>query len=139
MIDAYPALAGLRILLVEDDLLVSMMIEETLRELRCVLVAAVSTVDETLAVIREHGTEIDGVLLDLHLDGRSAAPLVDELLRRSLPFVVTSGSAIGADAPPSVAAAPWLIKPFTMDMLARRMAEAFGPSRKHVQIAVRRT
>jgi len=124
----YPVLAGLRILLVEDDLLVSMMIEETLLELHCVLVAAVRTVDTALDAIRGHETGIDGVLLDLHLGGRSSAPVVDALLRCSLPFVVTSGSAVGADTPSSVVSAPWLMKPFTVDMLARRMTEAFGPS-----------
>jgi response regulator of citrate/malate metabolism len=126
VIDTYPMLAGLRVLLIEDDVMVSMMIEETLSELQCILVATAGTVDGALSAIREHEAGIDGVLLDLHLGSRSVTPLVHELLRCSLPFVVTSGSAVGADTPPAVASAPWLVKPFTLDTLARRMTQAFG-------------
>jgi DNA-binding response OmpR family regulator len=124
----YPSLAALRILLVEDDVMVSMMIEETLQELDCALVATMSTVDTAVAAIRAHeethGGTIDGVLLDLHLRGRSAVPVVEALFRGSLPFIIISGSASGAE-PYSLDSAPRLTKPFTLDGLARRMSDVF--------------
>jgi DNA-binding response OmpR family regulator len=124
----YPSLAGQRILLVEDDLMISVMLEEWLRELDSATVATVSTVEGALKAIRAHqeageGT-IDGVLLDLDLRGQSATPVIDALRRESLPFIIISGSGSGAVAS-LVATAPRLTKPFTMDGLAAQMAEIF--------------
>jgi DNA-binding response OmpR family regulator len=134
----YPSLAGLRILVVEDDTMVSMMIEETLHELHCAVIPALPTVDTALQAIRVHegtgGGTIDGVLLDLHLRGQSAFPVVDALLRCSLPFIIISGSGSGAE-PSSAASAPRLTKPFTLEGLARRMAEVFCSPRDRAQRA----
>lgn len=132
----YPSLAGLRILLVEDDTMVSMMIEEALHELGCAVVTTLSAVDAALQAIRLHeqtgGGTIDGVLLDLHLRGQSAFPVVDTLLRCSLPFIIVSGSGPGAE-PDSAISAPRLCKPFTLDGLARRMAEVFSNPKVRAQ------
>jgi len=118
--------SGQRILVIEDDLLVSMMIEQMLNDLHCVVVATAGTREGALKAIRAHGSEIDGVLLDLHLGGRMVSSLIDELDRQALPFIVISGSASGMSMSPSFTSAPWLMKPFTTDALAGRMAEAFG-------------
>lgn len=118
--------AGQRILVVEDDLLVSMMIEEMLHDLHCVVVATVGTLDGAREAIRTQGAEIDGVLLDLHLGGQLTTSLIDELDRHALPFIVISGSAAGINMAPSFTSVPWLMKPFTTDALAGRMAETFG-------------
>lgn len=121
----YPSLAGLRILVVEDDVMVSMMVEDMLQALRCEVVAAVSTAGEALNMLRG-GTRIDGVLLDLHLRGRSAAPVVNELMSTSRPFIVTSGGDSSNRDPPAARSAPRLVKPFSLDALGRQMTEVFG-------------
>ncbi len=138
MTGPYTSLAGLRVLLVEDDTMVSMMIEETLQELGCAVVATLPTIDTALEAIRAHeessGGTIDGVLLDLHLRGQSAFPVVDALLRCSLPFIIISGGGSGAE-PDSAVSAPRLTKPFTLDGLARRIAEVFCSPRDRAQRA----
>jgi CheY-like chemotaxis protein len=124
----YPALAGSRIFLAEDDLLIVMMLEEMLGELGCEIVATASTVDRAVQVIRTCATRgrIDGVLLDLDLQGCVSSPVGDELLRYSLPYIVVSGGDPGAFESSSVKVAPRLRKPFALDALARQMEETFG-------------
>ena len=46
------ALAGLRILIVEDEFLVAMLVEEMLQDLRCEIVGPVSTLEEAVATVR---------------------------------------------------------------------------------------
>lgn len=121
----YPSLAGLRILVVEDDLMVAMMIEEMVQGLGCEIVATVSTQSEALQLLRSR-VAIDGVLLDLHLHGISASPIVDALTRSSVPFIITSGSDASARGTPAELSAPRLLKPFNIEALARTMAEVFG-------------
>jgi DNA-binding NarL/FixJ family response regulator len=54
------ALAGLRILIVEDEFLVAMLVEEMLQNLRCEIVGPVSTLEEAVATVRQN--RLDGAL-----------------------------------------------------------------------------
>ena len=49
---AGPDLAGLRIIVVEDELLVAMQIADALRELKCEIIGPVPTIDLAMAAIR---------------------------------------------------------------------------------------
>lgn len=124
MSDTTPSVAGLRILIVEDELLVALGIEDILTELNCEPVGPVSTIENAIEIIRSEA-KIDGVLLDMNLHGEPVFPVVDELIARSIAFVLLTGYRLRADDPPTVRNASRLIKPFTMATLSEAMAKAF--------------
>jgi DNA-binding NarL/FixJ family response regulator len=65
------ALAGLRILVVEDEFLVAMLVEEMLQNLRCEIVGPVSTLEEAVATVRQN--RLDGALLDVNSPAKPPA------------------------------------------------------------------
>jgi CheY-like chemotaxis protein len=117
------ALAGLRILVVEDEMLVAMLVVEMLQELQCEIVGPVSTVEGAIAVARTQ--RLDGALLDMNLRGTSSSPAADELLGRSVPFLLVTGYATSDRDPPAFKTAARIKKPFDIDDLTDRMLEVF--------------
>jgi CheY-like chemotaxis protein len=93
-------LAGLRVLVVEDEALVSLLIEDMLTDHACAIVGPCATVPEALAAARD--AAIDVALLDVNLAGRKVYPVADVLAGRRIPFLFLSGygqSAIPRDHP----------------------------------------
>jgi PAS domain S-box-containing protein len=78
-----------RILLVEDESLIAIMMEQTLRELELDVLGPFGTVDEALeAIARER---IDAGILDINLGGEMAYPIAHLLQARNVPFVFMTG------------------------------------------------
>lgn len=119
------ALGGLHILVVEDEVMVAMMLEDVLAEFGCRVVLA-SNIKSALTAIRDQS--LDGVLLDMNIHGQLTNAVAEELVSRSVPFLLVTGYGPGSSDPPVVNAAPRLQKPFTQDDLGRRMVEVFGAS-----------
>ena len=78
-----------RLLVVEDDPVIAMLMEDILRDLGPEVFVNL-TLTHALLEIDAH--EVDAVLLDMHLRGESAHPMVLALIERKLPFLVLSGS-----------------------------------------------
>jgi two-component SAPR family response regulator len=123
----YAGLAGLRILVVEDQFLPAALIEEILRELRCDILGPVSNLDAAIAAIRRGG--FDAALLDINLKGRAATPAAEELAARKVPFILVTGYAGVASDGPVMNSAPRIVKPFTLEQLAEAMQKAFAINR----------
>ena len=124
-----PALAGLLILIVEDEVMVAMMLEDMLRDFGC-SVALAASIGEALEFVRENTP--DGVLLDMNIHGRKTVAVAEELANHSVPFLLVTGYGVRESDPPVIKAAPRLQKPFDENALGRRMAEVFG-ARRHVR------
>ena len=84
-----PELTGRRILLVEDELLISCLLEDMLEDLGCTLVGPASRVDQALRLVA--GEAIDAVILDVSLDQQLSYPVADALVARGIPFVFSTG------------------------------------------------
>ena len=65
-------LSGRRVLVVEDEMLILMMIEDMLADLGCESVTAAATVDQALALI--DAQVFDAAMLDMNLNGNKAMP-----------------------------------------------------------------
>ena len=78
-----------RLLVVEDDPVIAMVIEDVLRDMGHEVFINL-TLAHALLELETH--EVDAVLLDMHLRGESARPMVLALVERKLPFAVLSGS-----------------------------------------------
>ncbi len=83
------SLADMRLLVVEDELLVSMLIQEILGELGATVAGPYARLSDGLAAAKAE--RFDGAILDLNLAGESADPLADLLLARGVPFVFITG------------------------------------------------
>jgi len=82
-------LAGRRILVVEDEMLVLMQIEMALEDLGCSAVCAAASVAEAAAILV--GESFDAAMLDVNLGGEKSYPVADMLIRRSIPFAFSTG------------------------------------------------
>jgi CheY-like chemotaxis protein len=102
--------AGLRILLVEDEAMVAMIIEDTLADLGCEIVGPMASVEHALAAAKT-ADRIDGAFLDVNLRGELVYPVAEALTSRGIPFAFVTGyGEKGIDA--RFRDAPVLTKPF---------------------------
>jgi CheY-like chemotaxis protein len=110
-----------RILIVEDEPLIAMMLEDFLDVLGKQMAGHADTVADALALIE--GGNIDAAILDVNLrGGEQSWPIADALAARSVPFVfATGGSQEGLIE--AHRARPTLAKPFTMDGVAKALDE----------------
>ena len=83
------SLAGTRLMVVEDELLVSMLLEEILTDLGAAVAGPYGRLADGLAAARAE--RFDGAILDLNLAGQAAEPLADLLMARGMPFVFITG------------------------------------------------
>lgn len=82
-------LAGCRVLVVEDEVLLAMMIEDTLKEAGCVILGPTGKLSTALELIRDE--KPDAVVLDMSVrDGKTFAA-AEELMARGIPFVISTG------------------------------------------------
>ncbi len=82
-------LKGRRVLLIEDESTISMLIEDTLIEIGCEVVATASRLPE--AIEKANGIDCDVAILDVNLNGKQTFDVAYALRRRSTPFVFSTG------------------------------------------------
>lgn len=80
---------GVRVLIVEDEPLVGIMLEEMLQELGADVAANALTLEEALILATD--CEIDAAVLDVNLSGARSYPVADKLRARGIPFVFATG------------------------------------------------
>lgn len=82
-------LRGLRILVVEDEMMVSMLLEELLDEQGCEVVGPVARLGTAIELASTE--KIDVALLDCNIDGKQVYPVAEILADRGVPFAFVSG------------------------------------------------
>lgn len=118
-------LGGRRILLVEDEMLVAMLIEDMLSDLGCVVVGPISEVEEARAAVADK--TLDAAILDLNLNGSPTFPVAEACRARGLPFLFATG--YGADGVPEpFRGVSVLQKPFQDSDLARALTGLLQPA-----------
>lgn len=103
-------LAGLRILIVEDESLVAMLLETILEDLGCIPIGPASSVDEGMSAASD--LKLDGALLDVNVAGQLVFPIAQTLKDRGVPFVFSTGYGEGG-LPPEWRGQTTIQKPFT--------------------------
>jgi len=114
---------GPRILIVEDELLIALMIEETVRDLGY----RVSGVAHTIAMATGEFAKrnYDAVLLDINIGGRFHAETADRLARFGVPFAFVTGYDYLVD--PRHEQVPVIQKPFVAAHLRAVLETLVGP------------
>ncbi len=116
-------LVGRRVLVVEDEVLILMMIEEMLADLGCESVASASMAGKAVALV-ENDT-FDVAMLDMNLNGRSSLAVAQALAAHSVPFVFSTGNSID-EVWDGFADRPVLRKPFRFEELAGSLSRVLA-------------
>jgi CheY-like chemotaxis protein len=126
-IEAVANPADLRILVVEDESLVAMMLADMLADLGCSVLGPVGSHDKALQLIAG-GHAIGLALLDVNLGGENAYALADALAERRVPYVFVSGYGSGG-IDPRYAKVPVLTKPLQVGELTEVVEAALVNAR----------
>ncbi len=78
-----------KVLIVEDEPIIAMMLEEHLLDAGCEVAASAQNLKNALALAQT--SELDLAILDMSLGGDSSFPVADVLARRGIPFLFASG------------------------------------------------
>jgi CheY-like chemotaxis protein len=113
-----PLLDCLNVLIVEDEAIISFLIEDMLLELGCRSVTNVAGILEAFSALDESRPNV--AVLDVNLDGQEVYPVAERLRASGIPFVFTTG--YGSDGlKPEWVHMPVVQKPFRADMLAKAL------------------
>jgi DNA-binding response OmpR family regulator len=111
----------LRVLVVEDEMMIALLIEDMLNALGCEVAGMAMRLEPALQLAR--ASPIDFAILDVNLDGRMSFAVAEILEARGVPFAFATGyGRAGLD--PRFADRPVIKKPFDM-----RALEAALPKR----------
>jgi CheY-like chemotaxis protein len=83
-------LSGRRVLVVEDEFIILLMIEHMLKELGCDSVTAAATIKKALALIDSN--VFDVAMVDMNLKGQDSRAVADALAARGVPFMFCTGN-----------------------------------------------
>src|SRR5260221_4331848 len=98
-----------RILVVEDEPMILMLLEDMLGELGYTVAAEAARIEEALEAMKNADFEL--AILDANLNGQPASPAADALVTRGIPFVFATDD---GDVATSYRGRPVLTKPFQM-------------------------
>ena len=117
-----------RVLIVEDEALVALVVEEAVHSLGWMPVGPVGRVDAALSLLRTEGDRLHGAVLDINLAEMKVWPVAEALQDRGVPFLFATGYDRSRGLiPPRFANIPVLGKPLVeqqlMDALQRMMAQ----------------
>lgn len=112
-----------RVLLVEDESMVAMLIEDMVADLGWEVVAVATRVEEALEIAATK--PFDFAILDVNLAGTKSFPVAEALRARRIPFVFATG--YGSAAVENLyRGTPTLQKPFHQHELARAITDALA-------------
>ena len=108
-----------RILVVEDEPMIRMLLEDMLDALGYTVAAEAGHIDEALEATKN--ADFDLAILDANLNGEPVSPVADALVTRGTPFVFATGY---GQLPEPYRDRPTLRKPFQMDGLKQMLQSA---------------
>jgi CheY-like chemotaxis protein len=115
-----------RVLLVEDEGLVALMVEDLLIDLGCEVVGSCASIRSALEWLEACAEAPDGALLDVNLGGELVYPVAEALAVRRIPFAFATG--YGALPDGRFPGAPVLSKPIRAGELEGFVRNFLGAS-----------
>ena len=116
-------LTGRRVLVVEDESLVAMLLETILEDMGCTPVGPAATVDDGLKMATDE--QLDAALLDVNVAGKQVFPIAEMLKARGVPFVFSTGYGEGG-LPDEWRGQSTIQKPFTEAAVCEALMKAMG-------------
>jgi len=121
MTDEGKTVAGKRVLVVEDEMMIRMLLEGMLTDLGHTVAAEAGGIEEAVALAKKGAFDV--AVLDVNLNGHQVTPVAEILLERGVPFIFASGYG-QRGVPEAYRAIPTLQKPFQTDALAQAIEPA---------------
>lgn len=118
-------LDGLKVLVVEDEALVAMLLEDMLADHGCVVAGTAGRVSQAMEMIKDDSLQIEAAILDVNLVGEPSFPLAALLAEKGVPFVFATGYGAGG-LPEAWRDRPTLQKPFSHEEVGRMLKQAVG-------------
>jgi two-component sensor histidine kinase len=118
-LDQATRINGLRLLIVEDALLLTLELESGLQEAGAQIMGSAADLDEAMRMV---DLPIDAAVLDANLNGVSVLPVAEALAARGVPFVFATGYGDSKIAPQGFGA-PIIRKPYDVTQVAAALAE----------------
>ena len=111
----------LSVLVVEDEVMVSMILEDMIEDAGYAVAGAAVSIDAALGLLAD-GRTVHCALLDVNLRGQLSYPVADALDARGIPYAFTSGYGAGG-IDPRYKDRPVLSKPIDAAKLTAFLAE----------------
>lgn len=112
--------AGWRILIVEDEAMIAVMLEDMLGEIGCEIAGIAARSAQALAILGAD-TAIDAAILDVNLGGKTSFDIAAALDERRIPFLFSTGyEMLSVDA--RYRGRPFLQKPFRQEDLQQALS-----------------
>jgi CheY-like chemotaxis protein len=118
-------LSNRKVLVVEDEMMIAMLIEDMLDEFGCKLVGPATNVPRALELIGKES--IDIAVLDLNLSGKDTYVIADALQEKNVPFIFATGYG-SKGLREGYGNRPVLQKPFQTKDLEIALAQALASS-----------
>jgi response regulator RpfG family c-di-GMP phosphodiesterase len=119
-------LNGVRILLLEDDALISLDTEDMLLSLGALRVLVAHTIAAAEAILEREA--VDAAVLDLVIGADRCEALAERLLSAAIPFVFASGFGDSASLPAALRGVPTVEKPYSSQALHAALLGVLDPS-----------
>jgi len=120
-------LEGLKVLVVEDDLLQAEVTKILLEDRGCEVVGPAGWLQRGLELAERE--PLDGAILDINLHGEMSFAIAEVLRARGVPFIFVTGYEDRSIVPMAFRSAPRLDKPVADEHLMEVMAAAFTGKR----------
>jgi CheY-like chemotaxis protein len=114
---------GLKVLVVEDNLLLAEVTKILLEESGCQVVGPAGWLQHGLELAQDE--PLDGAILDINLHGEMSFAIAEVLRTRGVPFVFVTGYEDRSIVPLAYRSAPRLDKPVADERLIEAMVTAF--------------
>jgi len=116
-------LSNRKVLIVEDEMMIAMMIEDMLDEFGCKPIGPATNVPRALELIDKEQPDV--AVLDLNLDGKDTYAIADALRQKHVPFIFATGYG-STNLREEYADRPVLPKPFQARDLETALMEALS-------------
>ncbi len=113
-----PGQTGRRILVVEDEFLIRMLLEDMLTDLGYEIAGVAGRFSEATELAKSIACDL--AILDVNLDGHDVYPVADLLAERGVPFIFVTGYG-SSGLPEPYRSRPVLQKPFQLEELSKAL------------------
>ena len=113
-------LAGAKVLVVEDEFMLALELEQSLRDLGCAVLGPAASAGEALGLLERERP--DAATLDVRLRDGRVTPVAERLEAAGVPFVLVTSCGEGELVEPVLREVPRLDKPCEADALQAAIA-----------------